>query len=121
MASPHAAGVAALIASQHPNWSTGAITGKLTGTADPMACPDTAQYAFFPAVAGTYIATYGTDAAAPTVSATSPANAATGVAIGVQPTVTFSEAMTAASIGTSTIELRDASNTLVSATVLFFW
>ena len=50
MASPHAAGVAALIASQHPNWSTGAITGKLTSTADPMACPDTAQYAFFPAV-----------------------------------------------------------------------
>jgi subtilisin family serine protease len=50
MASPHVAGVAALIASQHPNWSTGAITGKLTSTADSMACPDTAQYAFFPAV-----------------------------------------------------------------------
>jgi lantibiotic leader peptide-processing serine protease len=50
MASPHAAGVAALIASQHPTWGFGAITGKLTSTADPMACPDTAQYAFFPAV-----------------------------------------------------------------------
>jgi subtilisin family serine protease len=50
MASPHVAGVAALIASQHPTWSTGAITGRITSTADPLACPDTAQYAFFPAV-----------------------------------------------------------------------
>jgi subtilisin family serine protease len=49
MASPHVAGLAALVASQHPNWSTGAITAKITSTADPMACPDTAQYAFFPA------------------------------------------------------------------------
>ena len=49
MASPHVAGVAALIASQHPTWSTGAITGKITSTADPMACPDTAMYAPFPA------------------------------------------------------------------------
>ena len=51
MASPHVAGVAALIASQHPNWSTGAITGKITSTADPLACPpDISIYAFFPAV-----------------------------------------------------------------------
>jgi subtilisin family serine protease len=49
MASPHVAGLAALVASQHPTWSTGAITAKITSTADPMACPDTAQYAFFPA------------------------------------------------------------------------
>jgi len=49
MASPHVAGLAALIASQHPTWGFGAITGKITSTADPMACPDTAQYAFFPA------------------------------------------------------------------------
>src|SRR5205814_9706621 len=50
MASPHVAGVAALIASQHPTWGSGAITGKITSTADPMACPDVAQYSFFPAV-----------------------------------------------------------------------
>jgi subtilisin family serine protease len=49
MASPHVAGLAALVASQHPTWGPGAITGKITSTADPMACPDTAQYAFFPA------------------------------------------------------------------------
>jgi subtilisin family serine protease len=50
MASPHVAGVAALIISQHPNWSTGPVTARITSSADPMACPDTAQYAFFPAV-----------------------------------------------------------------------
>jgi subtilisin family serine protease len=52
MASPHVAGVAALIASQHPNWSSGAISARITSTADPMACPDIAQYAPFPAVDG---------------------------------------------------------------------
>jgi subtilisin family serine protease len=50
MASPHVAGVAALIASQGVN-SPGAITARLDQTADPMACPsDLSIYAFFPAV-----------------------------------------------------------------------
>jgi subtilisin family serine protease len=50
MASPHVAGLAALIASQHPSWSAGAISARITSTADPMACPEISQYAFFPAV-----------------------------------------------------------------------
>ena len=50
MASPHAAGVAALIASTGVT-SPGAISGKLGVTADPIACPaDVSIYAFFPAV-----------------------------------------------------------------------
>ncbi len=50
MASPHAAGVAALIVSQGIT-APGAVTAKLTGTADPLACPpDLSIYAFFPAV-----------------------------------------------------------------------
>jgi subtilisin family serine protease len=52
MASPHVAGVAALIASQHPNLSPAAITAMLTSTADAKACPDDAQYAPFPALDG---------------------------------------------------------------------
>ena len=52
MASPHVAGVAALIVSMGIT-SPGAVTARLTNTADPIACPaDTSAYAFFPAVDG---------------------------------------------------------------------
>jgi len=48
MASPHAAGVAALIASRGIT-SPGAIATKLQNTADPIDCPpDLSIYAFFP-------------------------------------------------------------------------
>jgi subtilisin family serine protease len=39
MASPHVAGVAALIRSQHPEMPAGAVAAMLQNTADPMACP----------------------------------------------------------------------------------
>jgi subtilisin family serine protease len=51
MASPHAAGVAALIASTGAN--TGQVAARLQNTADPIACPpDPSIYDFFPAVDG---------------------------------------------------------------------
>jgi lantibiotic leader peptide-processing serine protease len=49
MASPHAAGVAALIMSQGTT-TPGAVRAMLENTADPSGCPDVAMYAFFPAV-----------------------------------------------------------------------
>jgi subtilisin family serine protease len=50
MASPHAAGVAALIESTGVK-SPGAVEARLESTADPLACPsDLSIYAFFPAV-----------------------------------------------------------------------
>jgi lantibiotic leader peptide-processing serine protease len=49
MASPHVAGVAALIASRGVT-SPGANSARLGSTADPIACPpDVSIYAFFPA------------------------------------------------------------------------
>jgi subtilisin family serine protease len=50
MASPHVAGVAALVASSGV-LSPGAIAAKVMNTADPLSCPpDMSIYAFFPAV-----------------------------------------------------------------------
>jgi lantibiotic leader peptide-processing serine protease len=39
MASPHAAGVAALIVQRHPGWSPGAVAAAVRRTASPLACP----------------------------------------------------------------------------------
>jgi lantibiotic leader peptide-processing serine protease len=39
MASPHAAGVAALIKQLHPGWSPGALSAAVQRTASPLACP----------------------------------------------------------------------------------
>jgi subtilisin family serine protease len=41
MASPHAAGVAALVRGQHPNMPQGAVAALLRSSATPMACPAT--------------------------------------------------------------------------------
>jgi lantibiotic leader peptide-processing serine protease len=54
MASPHAAGVAALIISQFGKMPQGAVQAMLTGTADPMACPPNP---FDPGGAGAWLAT----------------------------------------------------------------
>ncbi len=54
------------------------------------------------------------DTVAPTISATSPAAGATNVATSVKPTVTFSEAMSASSVTSSTVLLLDASNVIVA-------
>ncbi len=51
MASPHVAGVAALVMSQFGPMMPGKVQAVITQTADPMACPpDLSIYSFFPAV-----------------------------------------------------------------------
>lgn len=40
MAAPHAAGVAALIVGQHPEWGPGAVRAALVRSATPMTCPE---------------------------------------------------------------------------------
>ena len=55
------------------------------------------------------------DTTPPAVTATSPVNGATGVANGTAPSATFSEALDAASVNTSTFELRNAAGALVAS------
>ena len=53
-------------------------------------------------------------AAAPTVSSTTPLNAANGVSVAVQPTVTFSEAMLPSSITAANVKLLDDTSAVVA-------
>ncbi len=61
----------------------------------------------------------GPDTTPPTVASFTPAAGANNVSVGANVTVAFSEAMNAATINGSTIELRDPSNALVPATVSY--
>lgn len=73
------------------------------------------------ASAGTITMSYvGSDTTAPTVSSTSPANNATGVAINTAITATFSESMASSTINTDTFTLFDnGTNSYVSGTVTY--
>jgi len=77
------------------------------------------EYAIFPALSGTYQLIYAQDTAAPTITSIQPPQGGTGVSLDASIVVTFSEAMDQSTINASTITLRDASNTLVPATVSF--
>src|SRR4030095_5234464 len=59
------------------------------------------------------------DITPPTVSSVVPANGATDVLVGSTVSAVFSEAMDATTISVSTIELRNSSNVLVTATVTY--
>jgi hypothetical protein len=58
-----------------------------------------------------------TDNIPPTVSSVSPVSGATNVATGTSITAVFSEAMSAASVTTSTFQLKDAASNVIAATV----
>ncbi|MGR9107449.1 MAG: DUF4082 domain-containing protein, partial [Gammaproteobacteria bacterium] len=59
------------------------------------------------------------DTTPPSVTGTTPSNGATGVSVGASISATFSEAVDATTINSSTFQLRDASNTLVPATITY--
>src|SRR6185436_14471972 len=61
----------------------------------------------------------GPDTSAPSIVSSTPASGAPGVSPSTTVAVVFSEDMAAASIGSSTFELRGPSNTLVPATVTY--
>jgi hypothetical protein len=63
--------------------------------------------------------TVAADVTAPTITALTPASGATGVSRTTSVTVTFSEAMDAATISTNSIELRNSGGTLIASTVTY--
>jgi Bacterial Ig-like domain len=93
------------------------LLAATAGTADPV----------FKDVAGNRLAadsawsftTVAADTTPPTVTATTPVSAATGISRTANITVTFSEAMNSTSINTSTIELRAPGGAVVPAVVTY--
>jgi hypothetical protein len=79
------------------------------------------QYAVFEALAGnhTYTVSLEGDTAPPAVTSVLPASGASGVSVASQVAVTFSEPMDPATISSSTFQLRNPSNTLVTAAVTY--
>ena len=78
-----------------------------------------ADYAFVRATAGPYVATYAQDTTAPNITSLTPADGATGVGQSSAVTAKFSEALDPATVSSSTFELRDPSNALVTASVTY--
>ncbi len=75
------------------------------------------EYALFEAQSGSYQATYLTDTTAPTLVSRTPAANATGVAPSNPIRANFSEMLDAATVSPATVELRNAANALVPATI----
>lgn len=117
MASPHAAGAAALLLSQNPaltpaqvaaaltsSATTGVITGATSGTPNRLL------------FAGT-VAPAPTPAPAPTVTAVTPGSDSTAVAAGTNVTATFSSAVQGVSGGT--FVLKNGAGSVIPATVTY--
>ena len=101
--------------------SSGVLTGVQQGGSPIAFTTETIkgiEYAFFPASAGSYTATYATDTTPPTVSSVTPASGATGVPTASNVTVTFSEPIDPSTITGSTFELRQGAS-LVAASVSY--
>ena len=88
------------------------------GGTDPRA-KDAAGNALGASVSWSFTTVGGADTTPPTVSAVTPANGATGIAMTTAVTATFSEAVDPATVDTTTFELRAPGGALVPATVAY--
>ena len=88
------------------------------GGTDPRA-KDAAGNALASSVSWSFTTVSGPDTTPPTVTSVAPAGGATGVGTATTVTAAFSEAMDAATINTSTFELRNSSGGLIAATVAY--
>ncbi len=91
---------------------TATIKGGTTGVKDSAGNALAANFTWS-------FTTAAADTTPPTVTSVSPNSGATGVSTGTSVTATFNEAMDSTTISGSTFELRNPSNTLVSATASY--
>ncbi|MGW6913612.1 Ig-like domain-containing protein [Kitasatospora sp. NPDC054939] len=76
-------------------------------------------YAFFNGAVGSYTASYGQDTTAPTVTGTTPAGGATGVAPTSPVRFSLSEPLNPSSVGAGSVTLRTAGGAQVAGTVAY--
>ncbi len=76
-------------------------------------------YAVFPVTNGNYEINFALDVTSPSVTDVSPGSGETGVSSAANVMVAFSEPLSASSVNTNTLILRDASNALVPAAVSY--
>jgi RHS repeat-associated protein len=94
-------------------------TARVRGGNTSPRVTDVAGNALAADVTWTFTTAPPPDTTPPTVTSVSPVSGATGVSTGANVTVTFSEAMGAATVNGSTVDLRDPTNALVLATVSY--
>lgn len=95
------------------------ITGPSGATAFTVDTIKGIEYAFVPALAGTYTATYAADTTNPTVISTVPINGAIGFSQSTAVSAVFSEAMDPSTINTTTVILQDPANAVVPGNVTY--
>ena len=105
----------------NPIPSPGSIDTFVAGAANPVNLEfGPGGDLFYVDFAGTIRRVHYNDTTAPTVTSTTPANGATGVAVGVSPTAVFSESMDPSTLTTSTFTLvKQGTSTPLAAAVSY--
>ena len=105
----------------NPIPSPGSIDTFVAGAANPVNVEfGPGGDLFYVDLAGTIRRVHYNDTTAPTVTSTTPANGATGVAVGVSPTAVFSESMDPSTLTTSTFTLvKQGTSTPLAAAVSY--
>jgi subtilisin family serine protease len=112
MASPHVAGGAALVWSQNPTWTAQQVKNRLLDTTDPK--PSLSGRTVSGGRLNLYNALPPADTTPPTASSFSPADNATGVGVGANLVINFSEAIQK---GTGNLVIKTLSDNSVVETI----
>ena len=106
-----------------PMQSSGGLLKTITRSGTPVSFTSSTikgiAYAAFPAVTGSYAASYASDTTPPTVADESPGPNATNIGLGTSVRATFSEALSAATLTSNTFFLKDDTGRTIPATLAY--